>query len=50
MTKIDKVHSLQFSSPDITAKEKYKLIYNSKDVVFINDDDEYSKQIDYDKL
>lgn len=50
LTKIDKVHSLQFSSPDITAKEKYKLIYNSKDVVFINDDDEYSKQIDYDKL
>lgn len=33
-TKIDKVHSLQFGNPDITAQEKFKLIKNSKEIVF----------------
>lgn len=42
LTKIDKVHSLQFSSPDIIAKEKFKLIYNTKETVFLNIDDSYS--------
>lgn len=46
VTKIDKVHSMQFSNPDITASEKYKLIYESKDVVFLNKDDEYSSKLD----
>lgn len=41
ITKIDKVHSLQFSSPEITASEKYKLLIWSKDFAFINLDDEY---------
>ncbi len=42
ITKIDKVHSMQFTSPDITAKEKYKLAFASQNAVFLNIEDEYS--------
>ncbi len=44
-TKIDKVHSLQFGNPDITAQEKFKLIKNSKEIVFLNYDDSYCRSI-----
>ncbi len=43
VTKIDKVHSHNLWSPDITAQEKYKLGYAAKQAVFINYDDEYWK-------
>jgi len=44
-TKIDKVHSLQFGNPDIIAKEKFKLIKDTKEIVFLNYDDSYSRSI-----
>lgn len=44
VTKIDKVHSLQFSSPEIIASEKYKLLIWTKDFSFINLDDEYFQE------
>lgn len=46
ITKIDKVHCLELWNPDITAKEKYKLAFNAKDIVFLNQQDPYSKWID----
>lgn len=51
LTKIDKVHSLQFGSPDVTANEKFKLIYNTKQVIFLNNQDEYVQDFkkNYDK-
>ena len=42
VTKIDKVHSMQFTSPDIIAQEKYKLAFGAQNAVFLNIDDEYS--------
>lgn len=44
VTKIDKVHSSQFESKDITAKEKYKLLKNTSDISFLNFDCEYAKK------
>lgn len=46
VTKIDKVHSSQFSTMDIIASEKYKLLQKSKKVVFLNQDDTYMNQYD----
>lgn len=40
--KIDKVHSEQLKTKEIIANEKYKLLKNSKDVSFLNFDDEFS--------
>ncbi|MBS8122538.1 Mur ligase family protein [Candidatus Vampirococcus lugosii] len=45
VTNIDKVHCKQLGSPDITAKEKYKLTYNTKDTSFVNIDDSYGASI-----
>lgn len=42
-TWIDKVHCLNFSSPDVTAEEKIKLVKNTKNVSFLNYDDSYTK-------
>lgn len=42
VTKIDKVHSSQFQSKEITAKEKYLLSKNTKNIAFLNDDDGFS--------
>lgn len=44
ITKIDKVHSLQFSSEEVIASEKYKLVSNSTDLAFLNFDDKYYKK------
>lgn len=44
-TKVDKVHSLQFGNPDIIAQEKFKLIKNTKEIVFLNYDDSYCKSV-----
>lgn len=44
VTKIDKVHSSQFENKDIIADEKYKLLINSKEISYLNIDDEYSKK------
>ncbi len=43
VTKIDKVHSMQFTSPDIIAKEKYKLAFDTQNMVFLNTEDAYSE-------
>ncbi len=43
VTKIDKVHSSQFESKEVIASEKYKLLQSSKEVSFLNMDDEFSK-------
>ena len=42
ITKIDKVHSSQFESKEIIAKEKYKLALNTTKIVFLNYDDEFA--------
>ena len=42
-TKIDMVHSSQFVNPDVTAKEKFKLVQNTKQHVFLNYDDSYAR-------
>ncbi|MEF2175818.1 MAG: Mur ligase family protein, partial [Candidatus Absconditabacteria bacterium] len=42
-TKIDKVHCMNFGSPDVTATEKFKLMENAKDVVILNYDDSYAR-------
>lgn len=47
VTNIDKVHCKQLWSPDITAKEKYKLTYNTKDTSFVNIDDSYWASINW---
>lgn len=41
ITKIDKVH---FGNPDITAQEKFKLSYGTKQLCFLNNDDPYCRQ------
>lgn len=45
VTKIDKVHSLQFGNPDITANEKYQLVRKTLETSFINFDDSYGRSI-----
>lgn len=45
ITTIDKVHCLHLWNPDITAKEKYKLAYSTKNTVFLNVNDPYSNSI-----
>jgi len=45
VTKIDKVHSLQFGNPDITANEKYQLVRKTLETTFINFDDSYGRSI-----
>lgn len=42
LTKTDKVHSSQFKSKEIIASEKYKLLINTKELSFLNFDDEFS--------
>ncbi len=42
ITKIDRVHALQFWNQENTAKEKYKLLQQSKKISFLNFDDEYA--------
>lgn len=42
VTKIDAVHSSQFESKDIIAEEKYKLLKNTKEISYINYDDEFA--------
>lgn len=42
-TKIDKVHCMQFETPDKTANEKFKMIYSTKNTVFLNYDDSYCR-------
>lgn len=42
ITKIWFVHSYQFWNPQQIAKEKFKLIFNSKEVVFLNWEDKFS--------
>lgn len=44
VTKIDKVHSKQFKTTDNIAKEKYKLLQNSKKYSYLNIDCDYSLQ------
>lgn len=44
MTKIDKVHCQKLENPQITAQEKFKLIYNTKSIVFLNYDDEFCQK------
>ncbi len=46
VTNIDKVHCMNLKSPDITAEEKYKLAYSSKNTVFLNYDDPYAHQVE----
>lgn len=43
VTKIDSVHSSQFQSKDMTASEKYKLLIHTKEIAFLNVDDNYAK-------
>jgi len=43
ITKIDKVHSSQFNTKEIIASEKYKLLKNSKNIAFLNIEDEFAK-------
>jgi UDP-N-acetylmuramyl pentapeptide synthase len=45
MTQLDSVHSLQFWDPTAIAKEEIKMVKNTKDVVFLNYDDDYAKQL-----
>lgn len=47
VTKIDKVHSSQFASKDITAQEKYKLLQATQSLSFLNFDDEYAKKFEH---
>lgn len=42
-TRVDKVHAQFFWSPDDIAQEKFKMIENSKEAVFLNIDDKYLK-------
>lgn len=44
-TQIDAVHSEQFGNPDNIAKEEFLLVQNTRDVVFLNTDDPYAKDI-----
>lgn len=41
LTKIDSVHSSQFESKEVIAKEKYQLLTSAKDFAFLNRDDEF---------
>jgi UDP-N-acetylmuramyl pentapeptide synthase len=53
MTKIDKVHCHKLENPEITANEKFKLIYRTTDTVFLNHDEEFClkvKNIEIDKF
>lgn len=44
VTKIDKVHSSQFESKEVIASEKYKLLQSTKELSFLNTDDEFAKK------
>lgn len=44
VTKIDKVHSSQFESKEVIASEKYKLLQSTKELSFLNADDEFAKK------
>lgn len=44
VTKIDKVHSSQFQSTDVTAKEKYQLLQQTQSQAYLNIDDSYAFQ------
>lgn len=45
LTKLDAVHSLQFWDPQAIATEEVKMLLETKDVVYINSDDIYGRQI-----
>jgi UDP-N-acetylmuramyl pentapeptide synthase len=45
MTKIDKVHCHKLENPQVTANEKFKLIYKATDTVFLNYDDEFCLKV-----
>ena len=42
ITKIDCVHSSQFETKEIIAKEKYTLLQQSSEIVYLNNDDEFA--------
>jgi UDP-N-acetylmuramoyl-tripeptide--D-alanyl-D-alanine ligase len=44
-TAIDAVHSEQFGSPDAIAKEEIKMALHTKELVFLNHDDNYAMQL-----
>ncbi len=45
ITKLDAVHSLQFGSPKEIASEEIKMLKNTLDTVFINEEEPYAMQI-----
>lgn len=44
-TAIDAVHSEQFGSPDAIAAEEIKMALNTKEIVFLNANDDYAMQL-----
>lgn len=45
LTKMDSVHSMQFGDPRAIAEEEVLLNKNTKDIVYLNSDDEYAQQL-----
>ena len=45
-TQIDAVHSLQFGNPDSIAREEFLLQQYTRNIVFINKDDEYLHHVE----
>ena len=46
MTKLDVVHSEQFGDPQKIAQEEVKMLLKTKQIVFLNADEEYTEQIE----
>ena len=45
LTKLDAVHSEQFGDPKAIAEEEVLLNKNTKEIVYLNSDDEYAQQL-----
>lgn len=50
ITKLDAVHSMQFGSPEAIAQEEIKMLKNTLETVFINEEEPYAMQLKDDLL